>query len=272
MNHTTQNILNKIKKDNIKPTSRFYFFLKHSVLWVPYVVVTFIGIVAVAGVLFAVTHSGWEYREFVYPDTSSFIFASLPIVWIITFSLFSVLVVKALRTTHAGYRLSLKTILFGSMVTSVVLGFVVYEIDDFFKVDSFIRYPVHDREKAIWDTPSEGRLIGFIEEIDDISAKSITVRDMKGDLWTIDISNLGTTTFPFIKEATPARFIGSSTDEHVFVACIVLPWEIGGVTRPERKMGGARKMLNKSAVTPECKEILSTLRQFPHKFRPIFTQ
>lgn len=262
MNHTAQDILNKIKKENIKPVSRFYFVLKHSVLWIPYIIVTIIGIFAFAGVLFAATHSGWEYREFLYPSTASFIFATLPFVWIIGFIFFSIFVVKALRSTHTGYRLSLRTILFGSMATSVILGYVLYEMDDFFKADSLIRYPVHQRERAMWNAPKEGRLVGFIEEV---GKDSLIVRDMNGAIWNIDMRSLGTTTFPFVTTGSPVRFIGSSTNEYVFAACMVFPWEIGGMKRPEnRPFPPKEAMLKAVAPSPECKEILDEIK----KFRP----
>lgn len=270
----SQTILHKIEKENIKPKAKWYFVLEHAALWIPGVFVTAVGAASVAGICYGVAHAGWEYRDFLYRSKMDFMIAAVPILWVISFTLFNSLIVKALRTTHLGYRLSVKKIMLGSVATSVVLGAGLYIVDEQFEVNSVIRYPVRAREMQLWTSPEEGRINGRIEKKYDTS---LVIRDKDNVLWTIDMSGFGSTTFPFIEEGKSLRVIGTSTDEineskeeddsdetkeHTFVACAVFPWEIGEpVRKPAPPFMGVRppkmRMQNKN---PDCKILLDAMR------------
>lgn len=271
--HISQIILNKIEKEKIKPKAKWYFVLEHAILWVPGVIVTAIGAASVAGICYGIAHSGWEYSDFTYKSKTDFIVAAVPILWVISFTLFNSLIVKALRTTHLGYRLSVKKIMLGSLTISVILGISFYTLDERYEVNSLIRYPVHAREEQLWMSPKEGRINGRIEKKYE---SSLVIRDKDNVLWTIDMSGFGSTTFPFIEEGKSLRVIGTSTDEidekgedndnenkeHTFVACAVFPWEIGEPTRmPAPPFMGTRprkmRMQNKN---PDCKVLLDDMR------------
>jgi hypothetical protein len=270
--HISKTILDKIEKENIKPRARWYFVVEHGVLWIPGALVTALGAVAVAGMLYAVAHSGWEYHEFIYASRVDFFVAASPFLWILSFVVFNSLIVKALRTTHLGYRLSAKKILLGSIGSSIILGSCSYIIDEKFDADSIIRYPVHIREEQIWTSPQEGRLMGRIEKKYE---DSVIIRDKNNILWIIDMSGFGTTTFPFVVEGKSIRIIGTSTNESniigdddskgaTFIACAVFPWEIGGPVRtqlqpfrgnPSPKM---RQLQNKN---PDCAILLDHMKR-----------
>ncbi|MFA6608626.1 MAG: hypothetical protein WCT07_01835 [Candidatus Paceibacterota bacterium] len=255
-----QTILNKIKGENIKPRARWYFVMKHLALWFPGVLVTILGAISFAGVLFAFTHAGWEYREFVYPSLMDFFLAVVPFVWIISFTVFGSLIVKALRTTHKGYRLSVKKILLGSIVASLVLGVCIFYVDDAFKVDSIIRYPLHVREQGVWSSPEEGRLAGLIEEKYE---DTLEVRGMDNTLWTIDMSGFGSTTFPFVEKGESIKIVGTSTVEGVFVACAVFPWDIGRFPgSPIKNNKHIRPQIKREQNNnPNCKVLLDNIKK-----------
>lgn len=226
---TSQSILDTIKAQNIKPKARWYFVMWHAVLWVPTAVVTALGTMAFAGELYAVTHSGWEVREFIYPSQIEFLLATMPILWVSSFLLFGTFIVKAFRSTHAGYRFSVKSILLGSVLTSIIVGTAIFYLDKELEADSVIRYPIHERETALWDSPQKGRLAGTIEEIDE---ESIILRDKNNIAWTVDLSGFGTTSSPFVAVGKDVRVIGTNGDEvHEFIGCAVLPWEVGAFNR-----------------------------------------
>lgn len=270
----SKTILNTIKKENIKPKSKWHFTLCHFVLWFPGVIVTTVGAIAVAGILYAIAHSGWEYNEFVYRSKFDFFFASAPFLWIISFILFSSLIVKALRTTHLGYKLSAKKIILGSFVTSILLGFFGYTVDEKLKVNSLIRYPVHIREEGLWSLPKEGRISGVIEQKYE---NFLTVRGKDNILWTVDISGFGSTTFPFVKEGESIRILGTSTEiiiideknnDHSFLACALFPWEIGERNkRPRAPLPNMIKpKIHPDNKNPDCKVLLEEMKE-KMKFR-----
>lgn len=265
----SQTILHKIEKENIKPKARWYFVLEHGILWVPGILVTLLGAVAVAGIVYAVMHSGWEYNEFVYKTKVDFLIATTPFLWVISFALFNSLIVKALRTTHLGYRMSAKKIIIGSFTTSIILGCSVYVFDEKFEVDSLIRYPVHIREKGVWSSPEQGRMSGIVEKKYE---KALLVRDFENRLWIVDMSGFGSTTFPFVEEGKSIRVLGTTTEnisintdvnkEYSFVACALFPWEIGGRMHkqipPKGEFNKPKFRLNNQ--NPDCESILEEMK------------
>jgi hypothetical protein len=263
--HISQIILEKIQKENIKPKARWYFVMEHAALWIPGVLVTALGAASVAGICYGIAHSGWEHRDFVYKSKMDFMLAAVPMLWIVSFALFNSLIVRALRTTKEGYKLSVKKIMFGSIGTSIILGVGVYMLDERFEADSVIRYSVRAREEQIWTSPKAGRIAGRIEKKEE---GSIVLRDKDGVLWTVDISGFGTTTFPFVVEGKSLRILGTSTDEidekdRTFIACAVFPWEIGELARRPAPpfVNGERlikpRIQNKN---PDCKVVLDDMR------------
>ncbi|MFA5132233.1 MAG: hypothetical protein WC444_02815 [Candidatus Paceibacterota bacterium] len=255
---TSETILTKIHKENIKPKAKWYFVVEHAALWIPGIAVTLLGAVAVAGGLFASMHTGWEYQEFVYASQFDFITANIPFIWVLSFALFGGFIVKALRTTHFGYRYSLHWILLGSVTTSVVLGIIIYKIDDSFEVDSVIRYPVHEREQRVWSSLSEGRLAGYVEKKED---SRVVLRDKDDVVWVIDFSGFGTTTFPFVEEGKSIRIIGTTTGERVFVACMVFPWDIGAFPRAAPPMRKQMLLLpSLQNKNPDCTTLLDDMK------------
>lgn len=277
---TTQTILNKIQKENIKPKARWYFVVEHAVLWIPGVLVTLLGAIAIAGILYSVVHSGWEYREFVYQSQIDFIMAAIPFIWVISFLFFNSLIVKALRTTHSGYRLSVKAILLGSVTTSIVLGAGIYASDEAFKANSVIRYQVQMREQQVLSSPEKGRLVGRVEKKYD---SSVTLRDKDNTLWSVDMSGFGSTTLPFVEEGESINVIGTTTDENskneeeedaegesherVFVACAIFPREMDSPIPDKReqpiKMRNPR--IRSQNKNPDCKTLLENIKEHVRK-------
>lgn len=265
----SQTILHKIEQENIKPKAKWYFVLKHAVLWIPGILVTALGAVAVAGILYAATHSGWEYNEFIYKTKLDFFIAATPFLWVISFILFNSLIIKALRTTHLGYRLSAEKIIIGSFATSIILGSSGYFFDEKFEADSLIRYPVHMREKGLWSSPEQGRISGFVEKKYE---ESLLVRDDRNRMWIVDMSGFGSTTFPFLEEGKSIRILGTTTEsvlnnvavnkEYSFVACAVFPWEIGGKMRGQMSPKGEfnRPKVRPNNKNPDCKIILEEMK------------
>lgn len=265
MNHTnSQSVLDKIKAENIKPRSKWYFVAYHAALWVPGVIVTLIGSVSVAGGLYSYVHAGWEYQDFIYKTPTDFLLDALPLLWIGSFIFFGSVIVYALRTTPRGYRLSTRKILIASFLASVALGSAMYVADEYFKANSIIRYPVHMREEGIWFSTSSNRIAGLIQGVSD---DQLLIVDNKNNLWTVDMSGFGSTTFPFVQTGENIRIIGTTTDDHVFIACQVFPWDIGNFDRPEPPQNTQPSKLSQLIVrhqknkNPDCVMLLHDIRE-----------
>lgn len=274
--HISQIILEKIERENIKPKSRWYFVMEHAVLWIPGVLVTALGAVAVAGMLYSTIHSGWEYSDFVYPSHLAFLTDAIPFLWILSFVFFNSVIIKALRTTHSGYRLSAKGILLGSFATSVVLGIGIYTLDQIFEANSIIRYQVQQREQNVMSSLEKGRLVGRVEKK---YGEMVTLRDRDNTLWNVDLSLLGSTTPTFVQEGKSINVIGTTTDEvssneeesdadaenteKVFVACAVFPREgerlAHDASQQNNKLHGGR--VRTANNNPDCKTLLEQIKK-----------
>lgn len=274
--HISQIILSKIEKENIKPKARWYFVIEHGVLWIPGVLVTILGAVAVAGTLYSVVHSGWEYSEFVYQSQVGFIIEAVPLLWIGSLFFFSLVIVKALRTTHSGYRLSTKGILFGSIAVSIILGVIIYTVDEIFEVKSLIRYQVQVREQHIVTSLEKGRLVGLVEKKYETS---ILVRDKNNILWDVDLSLLGSTTPTFVKEGKSINIIGTTTREadnnqetggtttenngKEFIACAIFSRETEVFVHSSSTSNTKKytpRMFNQNN-NPDCKALLDEIKR-----------
>lgn len=274
--HISQTILNKIQKENIQPKAKSYFVVEHAILWIPGVLVTFLGALAIAGILYSATHSGLEYGDFVYPSQLDFILESVPFLWILSFLLFNSIIVKAFRTTHSGYRLSVKGILLVSVTTSVVLGVCIYKLDETFEANSIIRYQVQMREAQVTSSLEKGRLVGYVEKK---YGNILFVRDKENTLWNVDLSLLDSTTSNFTQEGKSINVIGTTTDEknisengndgseenneRVFIACAIFPREMKAPVRgssTQKSIMRAPRVRGQSN-NPDCKMLLNEIKK-----------
>jgi hypothetical protein len=270
-NNHVQTILQKIQTENIKPRAKWYFVIRHAALWVPGIFVTSVGAIAFAGVLYAVAHSGWEVREFIYPSRIDFLLATMPAVWIGSYLVFGVLIIKALRSTHSGYRLTAKTILGGSVLVSVVIGTVIFLLDKTFEADSIIRYSIHERELRVWSSPIEGRLSGTVEST---MSDTLVLRDKDNVIWSVDMRGFGTTSFPFVELGQGVRVIGTSSDEAgSFIGCAIFPWDIGSFDRPapvmDSRIPPPMPPVRQNNTSPDCELLLARIKERIHGPRSI---
>jgi hypothetical protein len=151
--NTTEKILAAIETKKVKPRPKWYFALRNSTLWLPGIITTLLGAYTVAGLLYGVIHE--HLTDPMYKDFSNplFIAAAVPLLWVMSFLLFSTVSTSLLRKTHCGYRHTTLQILLVSVASSIILGILFYAItqdtiDN--QVRTYYRYPTqHQREYII---------------------------------------------------------------------------------------------------------------------------
>ncbi len=211
-------VLTKIHEEKIQPTTKTYYTVRNVFLWVPGVFVTCVGAFAWAGIIFNTTHSSFKYKEFINSKTVPFVVRELPIVWLVLFLIFSLLVLKAFRQTKTGYRYNALSVLAISMGMSMFLGCVIYAGDIQHK-NRLLRFPTEHIQRGIWFNPKEGRIIGTIDRRDN---ETVYLTDMNQKLWELD-----TTDVPFfetvLQDDAFVRIIGRKSDDDTFFVCMILP-------------------------------------------------
>jgi hypothetical protein len=148
--NTTEKILAAIETKKVKPRPKWYFALRNSTLWLPGIITTFLGAYTIAGVLYGVLHTHLEDKVYSHFSNPLFVASAVPLLWVVSFILFSTVTTSLLRKTHTGYRHTTVQLLLASVASSIVIGLLFYAItqdtiDN--QVRTYYRYPTEHQEE-----------------------------------------------------------------------------------------------------------------------------
>jgi hypothetical protein len=134
IHNTTEKILAAIESKQIIPRPKAYFMVRNSVLWVPGIITTTLGGYTIAGAVYGIIHPHWQNANYF----------TVPLLWIISFILFSVVTTSLIRRTSSGYRHTVAQVLLISIGISIILGVGIYaltqdSLDN--KIKTYYRYP-----------------------------------------------------------------------------------------------------------------------------------
>lgn len=254
-------VLEKITAGNVRPTSKWYFTVRHAALWTPGLLVTVLGSFAVAGILFGAVHAGWEYRSLTRFTLVEFLIEVVPLVWIFSFVLFGILIIRSLRLTSHGYRYKSGIIMVISLAVSVVLGSALFALDMMVKQNALIRFTTERSQRMIWTSPGEGRLAGVIDTDDGF----ILLTDTTGKQWILDTSELLDDVL--LTEGSSVRVVGEIIGEESFRACFIVPWELTPIRHPS---GNIRKL--KMLPPPKIQNVSTRCIEILGRNHPTFSE
>jgi hypothetical protein len=253
--NTTEKILAAIETKQVTQRPKWYFILRNFILWIPGLLTTFLGAYTIAGILYGVLHVHLENRLYAdYPSQIIFTVA-IPMLWVVSFALFSIVTLSLVRKTNTGYRHTATQLLAISVACSIVIGILFYALTSASLAGPgmLYRYPTQHEQQTMWNNPDNGRISGVITAV---QATSSTVRDFNGELWSVDTTAVPTDQQKILHIGNAIRIVGTETDEHIFVACRVLPWEL----LPMQQSGAAVPFaLHKTSVS--CDTVLSHYNQ-----------
>lgn len=223
---TTEKILAAIETQHVKPRPKWYFVVRNILLWIPGVVTTLLGAYAVSGILYGVLHAHlFENRLYTSNTTRLASLVAIPILWIISFGIFSLITIAFLRRTDKGYRHPATQLLSLSLAGSVMIGILFYAltVSSLTGPGSFYRYPTQHQNQTIWNDPDEGRISGVIM---DIQGDTLQLTDFHGVTWSVGTTDISADEIPLLKKSNAIRIVGVLTGAHSFTACRVLQWEL----------------------------------------------
>lgn len=228
MKDFSKNILGKIKKEQIKPISKWNFVFKKSFMWSLFIISVILGGFAFGSILAQINATEWDIHHHVSESFPNFIFLMLPYVWIIFMLGFSALAYYYLRHTSKGYRYSTIIVINSSLLISVILGTILFATG----VSNRMEYTFEDRipfynkvmnpRTKIWMLPEKGLLAGKIIEIE--NQKKFKLEDLKKDIWTVEISDLNLEKNQFIQKNIRVKVIGTKNGNLFFIAEEIRPW------------------------------------------------
>jgi hypothetical protein len=220
MENSGQEILDKIKEQNIQPKKRWEFLFKNYLLWLFFVLAIIFGGLASSATIFIFKHATWV--EMV-PGFSPLkrLLVNLPLFWLFSLSLFCVLAWYDFKNTKRGYKYHPFIIVLFSVILSVVLGWAIYALGFGQKLEEtfFRRVPMYQqmfgRGGRMLVEPGNGHIAGVIQSID---GSKVVVEDFRGRIFALS------TTTEKLKIGQRVILFGTLDDDNNFTCDNIQPW------------------------------------------------
>ncbi len=230
-----QGVLERIKKDQVCPRSRWFFRTRECSVWFLWLLSIVVGALAVAVSLFVVLHRQYALYEATHENFFTFMVAVLPYIWIIVFGIMVYVAVYNLRHTKHGYRYPVWQIVLSSLVLSFAGGSALqffgmgYSFDHVLGERMNMYMSQEKLEAKMWQAPEDGRLLGRQVHATVAPTSTIVFEDVSGGRWRVNIEELQTKDIELLDSAVMVRMIGAmvDTEARIFHTCGVFPWMMG---------------------------------------------
>lgn len=221
----SQQVLDTIQKEQIKPRPRYAIFLRRSVYWTSVVILLGIGGVAASVVIFSIANAEWDLWAKSANSGWQYFFIIFPYFWLILFGGFVALAHFNLRHTRLGYRFSLIKAIFAYCVITLATGAALYNWGFGEKLETMIAESTpyyHNLQggRLIWDRPEQGMLGGRIIEMPEPQRFILT--DQNGMRWQVTVS--GTTGAEFQFVGSNIKMVGDLAGTSSFRAIEIRSW------------------------------------------------
>lgn len=224
MTRIADRIVNRIKEEGIKPIDKRIFILRRSFLW------GILGINFVFGsISFSILIFMFENTDIQKDTPIEFIILSIPILWVILTIFSLILGYINIISTKDGYKFEFFKIFAVNIFFTIVFGSLLYFSGASSLLNNFLSENVHtynqiaDPRYTVWNSIESGQIAGEILSID-TQNKTLTLKDLSGEVRSIDFSNARVRTFVDLVEGSRVKVRGSF-DGNIFEASDVLPWE-----------------------------------------------
>jgi len=183
MTNIAENIKNIIVKEKIEQIPSWVFWSKTFALFLFFIVSLLIGAFAFSLVLHSVLELGFENMgdhrmEFLY---------SIPWVWFLFFSIFSVLAIFGMKHLPKAYKINSIFFIIINLGLSLLLGALFY----FFNFPEHFRYFHNNLEHKIeekWNHPEKGFLSGKIIQYK-LKENIVKIKTINNEIWEVKIKD-----------------------------------------------------------------------------------
>jgi hypothetical protein len=193
INKLAEKIISQIKKEEIKPTSRWRFIVKNSFFWGAFVLSVGIGGMAISIILNTLLNNDWDLYLELSGDLAQFIVITLPYFWLVLLAGFVIIAYLNVKHTKKAYRQSFKIIVWGVILASFLLGLTFYNLGvaSYFDRGLIQRLPprlhqMMDSRLGVWQKPEKGFLIGQIRSLE---GDVLELIDFEKELWRVSLNS-----------------------------------------------------------------------------------
>ena len=227
MSQLSNSIIGKIKKKQIKPTPKWVFLFKRSVVWGLFGISVLFGSMAISIILFEMRDMDYAVYKEMGNSLTGFVLLALPYFWLVLLAGFMALACYHFRHTKSGYHHNVFAIIGLSLVTSIVLGTSLYATGISENLENvFRRIPHYERlhfgKRILWNNAEQGFLAGTIIHMRD--GRIILLQDLKEESWRVDIQKAKMRREFEIERGVRVRLVGTTTGNYEFKAFGIAPW------------------------------------------------
>jgi hypothetical protein len=230
-------VLQKIKKENLKPKPKWEFLLKNYVFWGAFGLSILIGGLASSVAIFRITTADWDIARRLGQHPISFGFRTMPYFWLIILAAFALLAYYNFKHTKEGFKFRLPLTITASILGSIVLGFAFFGAGIAKNMDKQalkhipLYESMHSKQRVdMWSQTEKGLIAG---EIIEIKEGSIKIENLKGEEWTINTGDLPQEIIVKLKEGMAIGAKGKTIEDGIFNAENIRPWK-GNFIKPSR--------------------------------------
>lgn len=225
----SKDILQKIKKDKVRPYPKQYFLLKRSVIWTVFGLSILLGSIASAIAIFQLRYAEWDLYKHLSHSLVEFVLLVIPFFWLIFLLGFTGFAYYYFRRTEQGYRYAAVWIILSSIVLSIIGGGTLYStslperLERVFQENVPFYRKLQERKQKVWMSPGQGLLAGRIIKI--ISDQKVEIEDLQGNNWVIDIGDTIWRGRLRPAEDLKIKILGEMKGQNRFVANEIRPWK-----------------------------------------------
>ncbi|MBN2087028.1 hypothetical protein JW758_01640 [Candidatus Peregrinibacteria bacterium] len=238
----SKTILERIKKDKIKPIPRWQFVLMHLLLWSAYLIAIVLGALAFSIIFRLISGIEWEMVRRAGKGPIRGFFLILPYLWLIILGVVLFIAGRVFEKTKKGYRFKQIIIVLSSVAISLVLGVILYFVGVGHSVENVLINRVgpyaewrDDRDRFLV-APNEGVLVGRVIEIK--PDEELLIIDFMSEKWVVDISYAVSNDNFEPQVGLPVGLIGKQIKEGEFFAERIMPF------RPPRQLNVRPRIFN----------------------------
>jgi hypothetical protein len=236
-------VLDRIDDEKLTPRPRWQFSLKNRLLWSLLGLCLLAAAAAAAAMLFALSNTGWEFREVTHDSAWAYFLDAVPFIWVVALFLALLFAYENIRHTKTGYRYPVAALAAFAIAGIVIGGTLLYltgfgqRVDEEFGARIPLHQPTLMFQKKIWTNPARGLLVGEVIKMEP-ETHSFLLRTFDGQRWVIEADDLNQRSRDVVVHSHLIRVVGMMVDAGtgpgalpVFRSCLILPWEIHGLSR-----------------------------------------
>ena len=234
----SEKLIESIREQDLKPTPKWHFTLKNSVLWAGFLVAVLLGALAFSVVLFAIQQADFNVINHLSHSRLELFLGLLPFVWIGFLIVFLAIAFYSIQHSRKGYKFTAARLVGFSAALSILLGALFFiggganQLERAFAVEVGLYESVQEKKVKLWSMPEDGYLSGQIEEV---NPDFFQLKDFKNKIWKIQYEDAFMPPAVSLEKGEKVKLIGKVVTESEFEASEIRPW--GGQGRRRNGKG-----------------------------------